>query len=370
MVDDRTSASIMIVDDTPANLKLLEEMLRIEGYRVAAFPQGDWALKGAAKNPPDLVLLDINMPQMDGYEVCKRLKEDETLREIPVIFISALNETMDKVKAFAVGGVDYITKPFQFDEVKARIETHLKLRWLQRELEKHNRHLETLVQSQVKEIADSQMATIFALAKLAESRDDDTGQHLERVQTFCKLLAEALSAQPPFRGHITKTYTENILRASPLHDIGKVAIPDSILQKPAKLDADEFAKMQRHTILGAQTLEAVRDQYPGNSFIKMCIAIAQWHHEKWDGSGYPHGLTGEDVPLSARIMAVADVYDALRSRRCYKPAFPHEESRRIITEGSGRHFDPAIVQAFLTREVEIASLRDNMDDPIDEGEHR
>ncbi len=192
MRSENQTSTIMVVDDVPANLKLLESMLQAQSYRVVAFPRGALALKAADKNPPDLILLDINMPEMDGYEVCERLKEDERLKDIPVLFISALSETLDKVKAFTAGGVDYITKPFQFEEVLARVETHLHLRKLQHELQRHNKHLGELVEEQVREISDSQMATIFALAKLAESRDDDTGQHIERTSIFCKRLAQTL----------------------------------------------------------------------------------------------------------------------------------------------------------------------------------
>jgi len=313
------AADILVIDDTPANLTLLAGMLKEQGYKARLVPNGKLALQAAADDPPDLILLDIMMPEMDGYEVCRRLKEDEKLKKIPVIFISALNEPMDKVKAFSVGGLDYVAKPFHFEEVQARVDTHLKLNRLQIELERHNHHLEELVQAQVKEISDSQMATIFALAKLAESRDDDTGKHLERVQVFCRTLAIRLSEVHPYNLEIDAAFIENIYCASPLHDIGKVAIQDSILLKPGKLTPEEFEIMKTHAILGAQTLEAVRTKYPKNAFIDMGIAIAACHHEKWDGSGYPKGMAGADIPVCARIMAVADVYDALRSKRQNRP---------------------------------------------------
>jgi putative two-component system response regulator len=304
------------------------------------------ALRAAEKDPPDLVLLDITMPEMDGYEACARLKADEKLKDIPVIFISALHETLDKVKGFRVGGLDYVTKPFQFEEVHARVATHLKLHALQCAMETHNRRLSDLVQAQVREISESQMATIFAMAKLAESRDSGTGRHLERVQTLCRLLAVSLAESPRDAATITPAYVDNIFHGAPLHDIGKVAIPDSILLKESRLTPQEFAGMQLHTSVGAATLEAVWQRYSGNAFLSMGIAIARSHHETWNGTGYPDGLRGEAIPLAARIMAIADVYDALRSNRCYKAALPHDESCRQILAAGGTHFDPVVVASF------------------------
>ena len=349
----RKPASILIVDDTPANLQVLSGMLEDRGYATRPVTSGKMALQAAQSDPPDLILLDITMPGMDGYEVCARLKADEKLKDIPVIFISALHETLDKVKGFSIGAADYVTKPFQFEEVQARVATHLKLHALQIALEAHNRRLSDLVQAQVREISESQMATIFAMAKLAESRDSDTGRHLERVQTLCKLLAAKLAESPRDAATITPAYIENIFHGAPLHDIGKVAIPDSILLKAGKLNPQEFEIMKTHTSLGAATLEAVRQHYPGNAFLIMGIAIARSHHEKWTGAGYPDGLRGEAIPLAARIMAIADVYDALRSHRCYKPAFPHDEACRQILGTAGSHLDPAVVAAFQELQQEF-----------------
>jgi putative two-component system response regulator len=354
--------SILVVDDTPANLQLLASMLKERGYRTRPVPSGLLALQAALSEPPDLILLDINMPEMNGFEVCQSLKADEKLKDIPVIFISALNEVLDKVRAFAVGGVDYITKPFQFDEVQARVNTHLKLWHLQQELEKHNRQLGKLVQVQVKKISDTQMAMIFALAKLAESRDDDSGKHLERVQAFCKKLAEGLARVPRFGRQVDAKFIENIYYASPLHDIGKVAIPDRIVLKPGKLTPEEFEVMKTHAALGADKLEAVQRQFPGNALLDMGIAIAKFHHEKWNGDGYPLGLAGEAIPLAARIMAVVDVYETLRAKRCYKDAFSHEQSVGIIVSSSETHFDPEIVKAFVDLQEEFRAVRDEMND--------
>jgi putative two-component system response regulator len=346
---------ILIVDDTLANLNLLTKMLKEGGYKARPVPNGRLALLAAHNDPPDLILLDITMPEMDGYEVCQRLKADPQLREIPVIFISALSDVEEKVKAFQVGGLDYITKPFQFDEVKARIETHLKLSFLQKELQNQ-------VQAQVKEISDSQMNMIFALARLAELRDGDTGKHIERVQAFCQLLTGALLEHPVYQTQIHKDFAQLMYLASPLHDIGKIGIPDAILQKPGKLTCQEFEVMKTHAVIGSETLKEVQTRFPGNQFIRIGIAISRSHHEKWDGSGYPDGMVGEAIPLAARIMALADVYDALRSRRVYKPPFSHEKSCEIILSDSGKQFDPGLCEVFARMQAEFAQVWQNLQD--------
>lgn len=364
MPKDQETSTIMVVDDTPANLRLLEKMLQSDGYRVLVFPSGQLALDAASRKSPDLILLDINMPIMDGFEVCKRLKTNPRLQEIPVIFLSALTDTINKVKAFSAGGVDYVTKPFQYEEVCARVKTHLRIRRMQQELELHNLHLEELVNAKIAEISDSKLAAIVALAKLAESRDDETGQHVERTRIFCKLLASKLRQKPRYADSINEAFIENIYHASALHDIGKVGILDSTLLKPGKFNSQEFDTMKRHTTIGANTLQKARGKYTKNAFLNMGIAIARSHQEKWDGSGYPDGLAGEDIPLSARIMAVADVYDALRSSRPYKTPFSHEESSTIILKGAGNHFDPAVVDVFDSVNAEFATIRDQTNDTI------
>jgi len=344
---------ILLVDDMPVNLRMLSDMLRHAGYRTRSARSGETALRAAAEQPPDLVLLDVMMPQMNGYEVCRRLKSNPVLTHIPVIFLSALGDTGDKVEAFAAGAVDYITKPFQIDEVCARVHTHLQLHQLQTEVEAHRNRLEALVAEQVQEIMDSHIATIFAMARLAESRDDETGTHLERVQSFCGLLGEGVAAS---HGNLDREFVRHLVHAGPLHDIGKVGISDAVLLKPGRLTPDEFELMKTHTTMGAQTLEAVQRGNPSNAFIGMGIEIARSHHERWDGGGYPQGLSGESIPLSGRIMAVADVYDALRSKRVYKPAFSHDESVRIIGEGGGTQFDPCVVDVFMERADEFEAV--------------
>ena len=346
---DPIHGNILVVDDVPANLTLLAGMLKEKGHRVRPVPSGKLALKAVEHEPPDLILLDINMPEMDGFEVCRRLKQDVRFRDIPIIFISALTETLDKVKAFGSGGVDYVTKPFQFEEVEARVETHLKLR-------RYQAHLEELVKEQVEEISASQISTIFALSKLAESRDKEIGEHLERIRIYCRMLAEKLGGEEPYNSVIDAAFIHNIFNASPLHDIGKVASPDHILLKSGKLTREEFEIMKRHSLVGANTMEVVHQMYEKNAFTNMGISIARSHHERWDGTGYPDGLKGEEIPLAARIVTVADVYDALRSNRCYKRPFSRDQSCKIIESGSGTKFDPVLVKAFLALEEEFGSV--------------
>ena len=345
--------SILIVDDNPENLKVLSNMLEKEGYDTRVAMDGEKALESIQAEAPDLVLLDIQMPKMDGYQVCHNLKSTEKYKMIPIIFISALNEVYDKVKAFQVGGVDYITKPFQFEEVSARVNTHLKIDHLQKELEKHNRNLKQIVKEQVKEISDAQLSTIMALIKISEDRDYHTGQHLERTRNYCKTVAVELMKNGTYPNIVNEEFIEIISQASTLHDLGKVGIPDSILLKPGKLTPEEFETMKTHTSTGANTLLSVIEKYPKNEFLKMGFEIAGFHHEKWDGTGYPDGLLGKAIPLSARIMALADVYDALRSERVYKKAFSHDKSKNILVEGKSSHFDPLLIDVFLKLEEEF-----------------
>jgi putative two-component system response regulator len=348
---------ILVVDDSPEAIDVLCNALPKHYKRQFAL-SGEKALRllAVSEELPDLILLDVMMPEMNGYEVCRLLKKDYRLKNIPVIFLSSLLDSKDKVMAFQNGGVDYIEKPFEIDEVQARVETHMRLHDLQLELELHNRHLNQLVENKVKEISESQMETIYALVKLSEARDDETGTHTERVAAFCSLLVNKLREIPNYQDYINDSYVENIYKASPLHDIGKVGIPDHILLKPGKLSPDEFEIMKTHTTIGAKTLMEVKNKYPKNLFIELGNKIALSHHEKWDGSGYPLGLKGNEIPLEGKIMALADVYDALRSKRVYKDAYPHEKCCTTINEGSGSHFDPEIVNVFLKYESEFDSI--------------
>jgi len=362
MADDAQGSSVLIVDDAPENLRLLAEVLKRGGLVPRPVTSGRLAIEAAVADPPDLVLLDVRMPEMSGVDVCRWFKQHERLRSIPIIFLSGLQGTDDKVEAFRAGGVDYISKPFQNQEVLARIKTHLRLRQLQVEMVSHTVQLEQRVAEQVKAVTASQMATIFALAKLAEARDDDTGGHIERVQTFGRVLAEQMRQMRLRVTQLTTEFIDNLYQTASLHDIGKVGAPDAILLKPGKLTTEEFAEMKKHCALGANTLAAVLERHPDNQFLRMGVAVARSHHEKWDGSGYPDGLKGAAIPLAARIVALADFYDALTSKRCYRPAFSHEDACGMIQEGSGTHFDPDVVAAFRADKDKFRCIRQQMQD--------
>ncbi len=363
MADELQGGSVLIVDDDPQNLRLLAGVLARGGLEPRPVTSGRLAIEAAVIDPPDLVLLDVRMPEMSGVDVCRWFKQDERLRSIPIIFISGLAGTDDKVEAFRVGAVDYVSKPFQEEEVLARIKTHLHLRRLQVELVSHNQELEQRISEQVKAVTASQLATIFSLAKLAEARDDDTGQHIERVQTFSKVLAVEMREMRLHTAQLTAAFIDNLYQTASLHDIGKVGTPDAILLKPGKLTGDEFAKMKEHCALGANTLGTVLKRHPDNQFLRMGVDVARSHHEKWDGGGYPDELKGPTIPLAARIVALTDFYDALTSKRCYRPAFSHEDTCRMIQEGNGTHFDPEVVTAFGTLEGQFLRIRQEMQDP-------
>lgn len=338
---------ILIVDDNETNLKILSLILSKDGYNVHTTKLPENVPNILEIFSPHLILLDINMPKKSGFDLCRELKFSEQFKNIPIIFISALSDSQDIVKGFNMGAIDYITKPFKSEEVRARIATHLKITQLQEELKIQNLNLEKRVQEQVQEIANTQMAIIFSLAKLAQSRDDDTGLHLERVQEYCGLLAEELKNNSCYSNIISDNFITSIKEASPLHDIGKVGISDNILLKPGKLTDEEFEIMKTHTTIGYNTLKEVNEKFGNNAFIETGMLIARHHHERFDGNGYPDRLSGQNIPLAARIMAIADVYDALRSKRIYKDAFSQEKSISIILEGKGSQFDPIIVDAFL-----------------------
>ncbi|MCX7828941.1 MAG: response regulator [Thermanaerothrix sp.] len=340
-------ATIMVVDDTPSNLKVMDQILSPLGHRVFLFPRGDLFLDAAKKTPPDLVLMDINMPGMDGIETCRALRELPGLEDVPVMFVSAVNTDEEKVNAFHAGGVDYITKPFSVKELTVRVNTHLSILRLRRELEDHNRRLEERIRQEVRRSEDAQLAMIRALAKLAEVRDDHTGMHLERVRELCRVLLQEVLNAGAFDGMLDEQFVRYFPEASVLHDIGKVGLPDSVLLKPGRLTPEEFDQVKRHVEIGAVTLEEVARSFPDNPFVEMGILITRYHHERWDGNGYLKGLKGEEIPLPGRLMAVVDVYDALRSQRPYKPPLSHHEAVRIMAEESEGQFDPKVLSCFL-----------------------
>lgn len=339
--DTKSKQTILVIDDTPENLSVINALLR-EFYQVKVSTSGVDGLNVAQMQAqPDLILLDIMMPDIDGYEVCRQLKANPVTENIPVIFLTAKIHMEDEQRGFDVGAVDYIVKPISPPIVLARIQTHLFLK-------DQRRFLEYQVEQRTREIALIQDVTIYALASLAETRDNETGNHIRRTQNYVRLLAEKLRDHPRFSAQLTTPVIALLYKSAPLHDIGKVGIPDHILLKPGPLTAEEYEIMKKHAQLGANALiEAEKLIGRENNFLQYAREIAMWHHEHWDGSGYPDGLRGEDIPVSARLMALADVYDALISERVYKQAFDHDVAVQTIVEGRGTHFDPDIVDAFL-----------------------
>jgi putative two-component system response regulator len=340
---------ILMVDDATTNLQILRETLAGSGYKLLSAKGGPSALSIATRAQPDLILLDILMPGMDGYDVCRRLKADEATRHIPLIFLTALDDATDEAKGLAMGAVDYITKPIHPDLVRARVQTHL-------ELKQHRDRLEQMVQANVREVRLTQAVMIESLATLAEYRDPETGGHIKRTQNFVKLLAMHLRAHPRFRAALDEETIELLYRSAPLHDIGKVGVRDHILLKAGRLDDAEFEQMKRHTLLGEEALQRTEQKLGRSTFLRLAREIAGSHQEKWDGSGYPRGLRGDAIPLSGRLMAVADVYDALISKRIYKPPLPHEKAVAIIRAGRGVHFDPDMADAFIELEAVFRNI--------------
>ncbi len=330
----RQSADILIVDDTLANLQLLANILKDEGYKVRPALNGKLALQAVAQKKPNLILLDIKMPDTDGYAVCQALKDNPNTQDIPVIFISALSDANDKVRAFAAGGVDYLTKPFQIEEVKARVATHLQLKDYQDNLaQKVAAGLEE-IRSLNAEITATQRDVIIMLGSVCEGHSAETALHVKRVAAYAYFLAQCCNLAPE--------QAELIKEAAPMHDIGKIAIPDSILEKKGPLTADEWMVMKTHSFLGYKML-----CYSERPLFKMAATIALEHHEKYDGSGYPKGLKGQNIHIAGRITAIADVFDALDSVRCYKDGWDLEAILTLFKQQRGYHFDPDIIDCFF-----------------------
>jgi len=325
---------ILIVDDQELSLDVLRFALEHEGHEVQTACNGHEALATLARGEHHLVISDWEMPEMNGLELCRSIRSRDLGDYVYFILLTARDRSASIIHGLASGADDFITKPFDPDELTARV------RVAERILSLNTRDM-----------------TIFALAKLAESRDPETGQHLERVQNYSRTLAQHLCRTRQFASELDPAFVKLIYDTSPLHDIGKVAIPDCVLLKPGRLSDDEFQIMKTHTTMGAQTLEAAAKKYPRARYLKIAREIAESHHEKWNGGGYPNGLIGDDIPLAARIVALADVYDALVSKRVYKGAFIHLTARAIIIEGRGTHFDPAVVDAFLAVEGQFIEIQ-------------
>ncbi|MEZ9409069.1 response regulator [Vibrio lentus] len=336
---------ILVVDDIPDNIHILSGILN-DDFKIKAATSGKKALKIASSLPkPHLILLDIMMPEMDGYEVCRRLKNNPVTSDIPVVFVTAKTDVIDEQKGFELGAVDYITKPVSPPIVKARIATHI-------DLYDQNLALSRKVRKRTEALAMSRLEIIRKLGRAAEYKDNETGMHVVRMSYYSKILAQQLD--------VDEEWVELLLQAAPMHDIGKIGIPDSILGKPGKLDADEWAIMQTHVNIGG---DIIGDN--DSTLLKLAQEIALYHHEKWDGSGYPHKLSGEDIPLSARIIAITDVFDALTSERPYKEAWSIEKAIELIQEQAGQHFDPNLVPVFISKLDEMLIIKGSFADEQD-----
>lgn len=348
MSTQNSKLTILVVDDTPDNLALMTALLK-DQYQVKIAKSGETALQIAnSTTPPDLILLDIMMPEMDGYEVCRQLKANPKTVDIPIIFLTALSELENEKKGLELGAVDYVTKPISPFIFMARIKNHLALKSMADFLKNRNAFLRIEVAKRTHEIESGQDVTILAMTSLAETRDSDTGNHIRRTQHYVKALAEKLRDHPKFSWYLTDMNINLLFKSAPLHDIGKVGIPDSILLKPGKLTPEEFEIMKTHTTLGYEAIAHAETSLGTKvDFLACAKSIILSHQEKWDGSGYPEGLMGEKIPIAARLMAVADVYDALICRRVYKEPIPHPEAVIIMAKGSGTHFDADMIEAFI-----------------------
>ena len=338
---------ILVVDDTPDNLLLMSNLLK-DSHTVKVANNGEKALRIAKDTPPpDLILLDIMMPGMTGHEVAQTLQADVRTREIPIIFLTAMASSEDETRGLEMGAADYITKPISPPVVLARVRTQLKIKAAAEFLRDKNAYLEQEVQRRTRELAAIQDVTIHAMASLAETRDNETGNHIRRTQHYVRVLAGQLRDHPRFSHFLNDETIQLLYKSAPLHDIGKIGIPDHILLKPGRFTPEEFEIMKTHTTLGRDAIAHAEQQLGMDvEFLGLAKEIAYSHQEKWDGSGYPEGLAGDAIPISARLMAIADVYDALISRRVYKDGMPHDKAVQIILDGRGSHFDPDICDAF------------------------
>jgi putative two-component system response regulator len=357
------TTTILIVDDEPANLSLLAQLLR-PLYQVRAANSGKNALRAAASEPqPALVLLDVMMPGMDGYEVLERLRNNPVTADIPVIFVTAMAGTDDEERGLQHGAADYIAKPIKPTVVLARVRTQLAAKQIRDWLKDKNTILEAEVARRLVESDLTQLVSIRALAHLAETRDPETGKHILRTQNYVRTLALRLSKHPRFSAFLDPRTIDLLTKSAPLHDIGKVGIPDCILLKPGPLTPQEWEIMKTHARLGSDAIEQAEvDVEQPVAFLSLAKEITHWHHEKWNGSGYPDGLKGDAIPVSARLMAVADVFDALITVRVYKPAMSYAEARNIIAAGRGMHFDPDMTDAFLAGFDDFVAIAENYND--------
>ena len=359
---------VLIVDDDRDTCELLARLFDRQ-CEVATAYGGQQALESLERSVPDLILLDIRMPGMDGCEVCRRMRRLLNGRNVQIIMVSACSSETEQLRAFDAGADDYLVKPIDSQELKSRARLHFRLldaveeaAAVRREITRHHADLHRMVEQRARELAETKDVAVMALAEVAESRDQGTGEHLIRMRTYSQILAETLRADSPYADQIDDKFLEDLYRSSPLHDIGKVGISDAILLKPDRLTAEEFEIVKQHTVIGANILEQAVFHSPHGDFLAMAAVIARFHHERFDGDGYPAGLMGEEIPLVARIVTVADVFDAITSERPYKPAYPADAARAMITADSGKHFDPVVVDAFQRSFDQIVRVRERHQD--------
>lgn len=338
---------ILIVDDLKMTQAVLRDIIEKMGYQPLLASNGKEALQVIQQTLPQLILMDVTMPEMSGYELCRILKSNKKTRDIPVIFVSAMFGSEERIKGFKAGAVDFITKPFDAMEVTMRVENYLKVYMMKKEMEDYNARLNRLINEQMKRIEAEQKNILYALAKVTEARDNSTVNHLENVGYNSRILAQSLQLTPKFEKEITGAFVEKIQVASMLHDIGKIQIPDEILLKPGSLNVHERDIIKQHVEIGAHILEEINKSAEKNDFLPMAVNIARYHHERWDGTGYPEGLKGKEIPLCARIVGLIDIFDTLTGERCYKMAYTIEESLQIINECKEIYFDPDIVDVFM-----------------------
>ena len=347
---------ILVVDDDAANLTLAQKILGKE-YRIAAANSGKVAFKYLENKCPDLILMDINMPDMSGFEVMEKMRTMEHLAHIPVIFLTADNDPETETKCFATGAVDFVAKPFLPDVLLSRVRRTLELEKYRNDLEHMVKEQTRIITARTRRISQIQEQVIMGMATLIETRDNSTGKHVKNTKTYVQMISNELKARNLFSDVLTDDYIVNVCKAAPLHDVGKIKISDAILRKPAKLTEEEYNSMKLHTVYGRQIITEIIGGVEDPEYVKIAEEIAMYHHERWDGTGYPIGLKGEDIPLCARIMALADVFDALYEERCYKePIRPVYKIMQTLKEGRGTQFDPVITDVFVSMEQEIKDL--------------
>ena len=347
---------ILVVDDDTSNLALAQKILGKE-YRIAAANSGAVALRYLEKNCPDLILLDINMPEMDGFQVMEMVQQMERFSHVPVIFLTADNDPETETRCFATGAVDFVAKPFIPDVLMSRVKKTLELELYRANLEHMVEEQTRIITARTRRISQIQEQVIMGMATLIETRDNSTGKHVKNTMTYVKMIASELKIRNIYLDILTEDYIMNVYKAAPLHDVGKIKISDAILRKPGKLTEEEYNAMKLHTVYGREIINEIIGGVEDPAYVKVAEDIAMYHHERWDGTGYPIGLKGEDIPLCARIMALADVFDALYEERCYKePIRPVYKIMQTLKEGRGTQFDPLITDVFTSLEQEIKDL--------------